>query len=174
MKKSILLTLTSLFFVFSACVSNKNLNKLVFNEATNQKILLGKINRKGLEKAPFKDWFDAEYNSYKPDEKTINEIKTHIAKNAKIVIVMATWCPDSRREVPRFYKILDEIGFNEDSLTVYAVDRDKRVPNGDVDIYQIDRVSTIIYYHYNYEAGRIIESPQVSLEKDLLLFTKRK
>lgn len=164
----------SVMFVFSACVSHKKFNKVVFNKPTNQNILLGKIDRKGLQKAPFKDWFDAEYDAYKPDEKTINEIKNHIAKNAKIVVVMGTWCSDSRREVPRFYKILDQIGFNEDSLTVYAVDRDKRDPKGDVDVYQIERVPTIIYSHYNYEAGRIIESPQVSLEKDLLLFTKRK
>ncbi len=173
MRKIFLLFVAGIF-LFSSCATKGKVNKVVFNKATNQEILLGKINRRGLEKKPFKEWFDKGYKLYKPDEKTITELKKHIAKNAKIVIIMGTWCSDSRREVPRFYKILDEIGFNKDSLTIYAVDRQMRTPKGEEVKYQIEKIPTIIYYHYNYEAGRIVESPKVSLEKDLLLFTKRK
>jgi len=119
--------LLSLAVVLSIVFSSCSINKVVYNKATEQKILLGEINRKGLEKGQFGEWFKDEYNSYIPNEKVINELKKYMPKNAKIIIVLATWCPDSRREVPRFYKILDQIGFNEDNLTVYAVDRNKEV-----------------------------------------------
>ncbi len=174
MKKIVIVLL---FFVSMnfACTSQKNINKVVYSKKVGEKILVGKINRQGLEKAPFRTWFEAGYNSYKPDSSVINEIKKHIAKNAKIVIIMGTWCPDSRREVPRFYKILDEIGFNKDNLTVYAVDRNFKAGNIDLTKYDVKRIPTIIFYHYGYPAGRIVERPYSgSLEKDLLEFTKRK
>ena len=173
-KNKIMKKIVSLFVVLSIVFSSCSINKVVYNKDTEQKILLGAINRKGLEKGQFGEWFKEEYNSYIPQEKVIKELKKYMPQNAKITIVMATWCPDSRREVPRFYKILDDIGFNEDNLTVYAVDRNKEVPDGLTNKYEIDRVPTIIYWHYDYEAGRIIETPKVSLEKDLLEFTQRK
>ncbi len=171
--KQILLLLATVL-IFASCNSQKELNNVVYNQDVNQKILYGKINRKGLKKAPFKKWFNEEYNNYTPDAKTIEALKKSIPENAKIVIVMATWCPDSRREVPRFYKILDEIGFDENRVTVYGVNRQLMDDKGDVAQLQITRVPTFIYYHYGYEAGRIVETPKVSLEKDLLQFTKRK
>jgi thiol-disulfide isomerase/thioredoxin len=166
--------LSAIVFLFVACNSQKDLNKVVFNQDVNQKILYGKIDRKGLKKAPFKKWFNEEYSSYTPDAQTIEELKKYIPSNAKIVIVMATWCPDSRREVPRFFKILDEIGFDQSKVTMYGVNRQLMDDKGDVAQFQIQRVPTFIYYHYGYEAGRIIETPNVSLEKDLLQFTQRK
>ena len=95
---------------------------VVFNDATQQKILLGKINRKGFSKKEFSSWFKSEYDSYVPNAKVVNELKGIMPDNAKFIVVLGTWCSDSQREVPRFYKVMDEIGFSEDAITVYAVD----------------------------------------------------
>ncbi|MEA3450392.1 MAG: thioredoxin family protein [Bacteroidota bacterium] len=168
--KKIILLLAVFTIVFSSC----SINKVVYNKDTEQKILLGEINRKGLQKKQFQEWYYNEYDNYFPDEKVVTELKKYMPENAKIVIVLATWCPDSRREVPRFYRILDEIGFNEDNLTVYAVDRNLEEPKGFVEKYEIERVPTMIYWHYDYEAGRIIETPRITLEKHLLKFTQKK
>ena len=35
---------------------------------------------------------------------------------------MGTWCGDSKREVPRFYKILDEMGVKEQDIQLYNLD----------------------------------------------------
>jgi len=60
----------------------------------------------------FKQWFNEEYESYVIDEETLSLISA-IEDEIKIECFMGTWCEDSRREVPRFYKILDQIKFNK-------------------------------------------------------------
>lgn len=172
-KLSLLLIVLTISFM--SCKTQKDVNQVVYNEVVNQKILYGNINRNGLIKKPFKDWFKTEYDAYTPDQASIDYLKKSIPDNAKFVVVLATWCPDSRREVPRFFKILDAINFDQSRVSIIAVDKDFYAgDNVDVAQYQIDKVPTIIYYHYGYEAGRIVESPQISLEKDLVDFTKRK
>lgn len=172
-KLSLLLIVLTISFM--SCKTQKDVNQVVYNEVVNQKILYGIINRNGLIKKPFKDWFKTEYDAYTPDQASIDYLKKSIPDNAKFVVVLATWCPDSRREVPRFFKILDAINFDQSRVSFIAVDKDFYAgDNVDVAQYQIDKVPTIIYYHYGYEAGRIVESPQISLEKDLVDFTKRK
>lgn len=174
--KKITFTILLISIVLGSCKTQKDFNQVIKDNNLNQKILFGKIDRNGLMKKPFKDWFTKEYDAYTPDATSINHLKSFMADNAKIVIVLATWCPDSQREVPRFYKILDAMDFDETKVEVIAVDKDFYAGD-DVDVaqYQIDKVPTIIYYHYGYEAGRIEETPSFgSLEKDLVDFTKRK
>ncbi|MBN2891584.1 MAG: hypothetical protein JXL97_06945 [Bacteroidales bacterium] len=101
-------------------------------------------------------------------------MKNRISANAKFVVVLASWCSDSRREVSFFFKIFDAIDFDQSRVSVIAVGKDFYAGDNDVAQYQIDKVPTIICFHYGYEAGRIIESPKISLEKDLVDFTKRK
>jgi thiol-disulfide isomerase/thioredoxin len=159
---------------FFSCKTNSELNKVIYDKEVKQKILIGKIDRNGLKSKKFKTWFEEEYNSYQPDVASIKHLKNFIPDNAKITIVLATWCSDSRREVPRFYKILDQIGFDENKVTIYAVDKIFQSLNFDIKDLKIEKVPTFIYYHYGYEAGRIVETPKESLEKDLVDFTKRK
>ena len=81
---------------------------------------------------------------------------------------MGTWCPDSRREVPRFMKILDAWNFSPGMLTFIGVDNGKLSPIGEYDQLEIQRVPTFIIYKNNIEAGRIIENPVTSLEQDMV------
>lgn len=174
MKKILIATLV-LIAIIAGCSTQKDVNQTIKDPGFSEKLLYGKINRKGLMKKPFKQWFTEEYENYTPDKASIDILKSRMPDNAKIVIVLATWCPDSRREVPRFFKILDQIGFDENKVSIIAVDKDLYAgDNIDVAQYQIDKVPTIIYYHYGYEAGRIIETPKISLEKDLVDFIQRK
>jgi thiol-disulfide isomerase/thioredoxin len=79
---------------------------------------------------------------------------------------MGTWCSDSRREVPRFLRILDELNFNNELLTINYVDRKKESPEGDISSLDIKYVPTFIFYKGGKEIGRIIETPQITLESD--------
>ena len=85
-----------------------------------------------------------------------------------MTIVMGTWCSDSRREVPRFYKILDLIEFPSNSIDLISVNREKTVPDGDISELEILFVPTFIFYREETEIGRIIEIPEKTLEKDFL------
>ncbi|NOY38512.1 MAG: thioredoxin family protein [Chlorobi bacterium] len=141
-------------------------NNRVFSDQAGQVILLGYGDRSGMESTPFDEWFSMEYDGYQPDRKIIDELQG-MAHDVEITIVMGTWCSDSRREVPRFFKILDEIGVTEDQVTIYYVDRDKTCPDIDTQKIRIERVPTFIFNKNDTELGRIIESPVNNLEKDI-------
>ncbi len=133
-------------------------------------MLLGRIDRKGLTSGAFAQWFDAEYTSYSVRAQELANVKAKLA-GVDILVFMGTWCPDSQREVPRFYKILDYLQADERRLTVIAVDdhpdRRKTSPGGEEKGRNIEYVPTFIFLRNGAEIGRIIESPQVSLETDM-------
>jgi thiol-disulfide isomerase/thioredoxin len=81
---------------------------------------------------------------------------------------MGTWCSDSRREVPRMLKVLDIIGFPKENLSIINVDRNKKGIADEADDLNIELVPTFILYEDEKEIGRIIETPEETLEKDLV------
>jgi thiol-disulfide isomerase/thioredoxin len=81
---------------------------------------------------------------------------------------MGTWCPDSRREVPRFMRVLTVIGFPADKAELIGVDNSKIAPVENYASLDIKRVPTFIVYKNNIEVGRIIENPATSLEQDMV------
>ena len=81
---------------------------------------------------------------------------------------MGTWCGDSKREIPRFYKVLKAAKFNVSNLEMIAVNRGKKTPDNLQKGLNIFRVPTFIFYKNGKEIGRYVEYPRVSLEKDIL------
>ena len=71
-------------------------------------------------------------------------------------------------EIPRFYRLLDELKFPDEQVTLINVDRKKNGLEVNVDDLSIELVPTFIIYSGSKEVGRIIESPNETLEKDLL------
>ncbi|HLN20377.1 MAG TPA: thioredoxin family protein [Bacteroidales bacterium] len=131
-------------------------------------MLLGYFNPAMLRQPPHTAWFVEGYDDYFPETDVVNRLLDIPMDDVTIKIVMGTWCPDSRREVPRFVKILDMIRFPAEKITFVGVDMDKRSPVGKFEELKIERVPTIIFYKKNIEAGRIIEVPQSSLEQDMV------
>ena len=86
---------------------------------------------------------------------------------------MGTWCSDSRREVPRFYKILDEIEYPSENVSLINVNRDIEGLGDEVTGLEIHFVPTFIFYRNDEEIGRIVEIPYESLEKDMLELVKK-
>ena len=84
-----------------------------------------------------------------------------------IKIVMGTWCPDSRREVPRFMKIVDLWDFRLKRLISLELIIQSYAPVGGYDTLNIERVPTFIFLRNKVETGRIIENPVTSLEQDM-------
>jgi len=90
------------------------------------------------------------------------------SKKIDILVVFGTWCSDSRREIPRFYKIIDNIGVNESDIKLVAVDRKKTAKGDLLGTIVIEKVPTFFFYENGKEIGRIIEVPTLTLEEDIL------
>jgi thiol-disulfide isomerase/thioredoxin len=143
---------------------------IITDEKSGKPMLIGLCSRENLTKdTSFSWWFEAEYDYYTPEDSVIKLIDLD---SIKIVCVMGTWCSDSRREVPRFYKILDELNFDYKNLELYCVDRKKKAEGFDIDQFVIERVPTFIFYKNDSEIGRIIETPTETLERDILNILK--
>jgi thiol-disulfide isomerase/thioredoxin len=113
-------------------------------------------------------WFVPEYDHYKVNIKALNGCREKVSDNIRVIIVMGTWCPDSRREVPRFYKVLDNLLIPEVQTKLLFVDHSKDDGIGEAAKLNIQKVPTFIVTNKRgKEIGRIIEEPTRSLEKDL-------
>lgn len=135
-----------------------------FRDATTW--LLGEINPAQFLNPPHSSWYDEGFAGYVPDEKIMEELRKTDISDYTITIVMGTWCPDSRREVPRFMKIINLWGFPVEKTKFIGVDINKVAPLADFSALGIERVPTFIFYKNNSEKGRIIEVPVTSLEQD--------
>ena len=85
-----------------------------------------------------------------------------------ITIVFRSTCSDSREQLPRLFKILNELNYDVNSITLIGVDREKQGLSSETEGLSIELVPTIIIYIDGSEIGRIVETPAESLEKDLL------
>ena len=81
---------------------------------------------------------------------------------------MGTWCEDSQNQVPRFYKILQQLDFNLKKVQLITVDRSKKTPENLEAGLNITNVPTFIFYKNSTEIQRIVESPVETLENDML------
>jgi thiol-disulfide isomerase/thioredoxin len=155
-----------------------NAQKVVVNrevETTNDgKMLLGNQLRDQFLKAPYADWYVKEHDEYAVDQKAISELRKDKINSYNIIVFMGTWCEDSHRDFPRLMRILDELKYPENKLTIIALNRKKESPNGDEGLFNIQKVPTIIVQKYGKEIGRIVEMPKSGyIERDLAEILKK-
>jgi len=177
--KSISLYILFIIFIAAICschsklYSRTSLNK-ESTDANGKPMLLGRCTKERLEQDPFNVWFTKNYNDYTVDSTTADEMKLNL-QHKHFMIFMGTWCGDSRREVPRMFKILDYCGVKSSQIELIMLnDFDsvyKQSPNHEERGMNIHRVPDLIVFDNKKEIGRIIESPIVSLEKDLTKIT---
>ena len=167
MKNLILLTLS---FTLAICAAYAQ----PFNqEVTPEKgapVLLGKINKEVLTEKSYSEWFLPNYADYTPNMVDLANLKENLP-GYTITAFFGTWCGDSKKELPRFYKILDTLNFPLERLTVVGVARDrknyKQSPGGEEEGINIHRVPTFIFYKDGKEVNRIVEHPVRTLEDDI-------
>lgn len=157
----------ALVLVIMLGISYAQHNKMMLDEKSGKQMLIGICDRTAFADTNYSWWFSAEYDNYTPDSAMVVKIKG-LAPNYKIKIVMASWCGDSKREVPRFYKIMDAAGYDYKSFELVCVDRDKKCEEGEVDKLDIKFVPTFIFSKNDVELGRIIETPKGKLEENIL------
>ena len=180
MNKKLLLGILSFLFAFSAQAQTQDTlvttqlktdsikyNRVVLDTNIEKAILIGYCTEEGISSSPiFSNYYEHEYNNYVPKLDFLETLTEDLNK-VRIVVIFGSWCPDSQREVPRFMRILDEMNFPLDSLSIICVNRLKAVPDVNTKRYMIEFVPTIIFYRNNFEIGRIVESPKETLEDDM-------
>ena len=168
MKTNILILLFLLFFPFYT--NSQSLNNEISIEGETP-FLLGKIDKNGFKTDNYASWFTKNHDDYQPDGAITTALYSKL-KDYDITLFLGTWCGDSKREVPRFYKILEASNYPMEQLTSIALSRKKGMykqsPEGHEKGLNIHRVPTFIIYKDGKEINRIVEEPVETLEKDLL------
>lgn len=138
--------------------------------STKNNKLLGVITKADLLSGTYRDWFAPQFNAYKVDTTIATKLLEPI-KEFEIVVFLGTWCGDSRKEVPQFYKLLEHLNYPMQKLKVVAVDNEKenykKSPSGEEKGLNIHRVPTFIFYKNGKEVNRIVEHPKISFEADM-------
>jgi thiol-disulfide isomerase/thioredoxin len=159
MKK--LLILTFALSILNCKAQNQEVKPIVTD------MLVGKAIKSDLQKEPFAAWFNPTFENYKPKATAINDLKSKI-DGIQITIFMGTWCSDSQAQVPNFYKILKEIGFDDNKVKLITMTKEKTTPEKLEEGLNITNVPTFIFYKNGKELQRIVETPVVSIEEDML------
>lgn len=149
--------------LLSACSSGRH----VIAVRPQEHMEVGWTPRSIFQSPPYAAWFDTAYVAYRPGEEETARL-SRMRDSVDLVVIYGTWCSDSRREMPRFFKLMDEIKFPDDRITLIAVDRSQQIPEGVARQYGVTNVPTFIVRYRGVEIGRVIESPKSSLEKDFV------
>ena len=146
--------------------TSQQVNKTIIDPELGTEVMIGYCNKSGLEKGPIGTEFSAEFEDYKPKKKYIEKLTIPIDA-VEFTIVLGTWCSDRREQVPHFFKILNQTGYNPKRVKAIGVDKSKNAILVDISNLNIQRVPTFIVYKNGIEIGRIIETPEKNLEQDL-------
>ena len=134
--------------------------------SSGEMILQGPINMTNLKTSPITPWFNLEYDRININPKWIKEIQPFL-KGVKIKLFMGTWCEDSQRELPHFFKLLDALEFDQNNLKMYAMSEEKTTPLNFEKGLDIFNIPTIIFFKNGQEMNRFVEFPVNSLESDI-------
>lgn len=128
--------------------------------------LLGPVSREQLEAAE-PSWVAAAIEA-EPDPESARAL-AEVPPGAEVTVYLGTWCSDSKREVSRLWRALDEVGgMVPFSIDYIAVDRaDARPPELEREV-GLRYVPTFIVRRDGEEVGRMIEQSPGGIERDLL------
>lgn len=130
--------------------------------------LCGPIKINDLQAGLYREWFDENYAALTLAGTSKWKKKL---KGKEVDIYLGTWCGDSKKWVPQFIKLWDELGLDRDQLNIIALydgsEKYKQGPNKEELGKDIHRVPTFIFKNDGKEYARIVESPSNDMETDL-------
>jgi thiol-disulfide isomerase/thioredoxin len=132
--------------------------------------MLGPVTRESvLKNNP--DWH-AVVSAYNPKPGSIEALRT-VSEDVTVEVYFGTWCPDSKAHVSEFFKVLD-LADNPHLRAVYTAvprDRAQRVPY--YGMREVERLPAFLVFVDGREIGRIVETPEKSVEEDLVQILDR-
>jgi thiol-disulfide isomerase/thioredoxin len=155
------LVLLTAILTTAACLAGEPPKPAVQEEG----VLVGPVTREKVEAAP--EWVQAEVEA-KPDPNVAAALAS-VPAGAEVEVFLGTWCGDSRREVPRFWKAVDAAGGTVPFQVRYVgVDHAKKEPAAEIAREGVRYLPTFIVRRDGREVGRIVETSPNGIESDLL------
>jgi len=127
----------------------------------------GEFSRDQLENSNHNGWFVENYNAHPLNKALVSQIDS-LFDDIEVTIYMGTWCEDSQREVPGFFKIIDALEANDQVQPIVGLNEDKVSHDGSAEQASVTNVPTFIFSKDGEEINRIVEFPIISLEQDIL------
>jgi thiol-disulfide isomerase/thioredoxin len=127
--------------------------------------IVGPVTREAiLERKP--DWRLA-VAAYRPRPEVVDRLRA-LAREVRIEVYFGSWCPDCAAHIPAFFRVLElaDTPLLKVSYVGVPQAKDKRGPY--CTERQIVRVPTFVVLVDGREVGRIVETPEKSLEEDLM------
>ena len=140
---------------------------IIFTACTSPFESFGEFSRKQLQKSEHNSWFMDNYDAHPLNEILVSQIDS-LFSEIEVTIYMGTWCEDSQREVPGFFKIIDALDANDQISRLVGLNEDKISHDGSAEEIGITNVPTFIFSKKGEEINRIVEFPIISLEQDIL------
>lgn len=172
-----------------------------FQETCNERIITGEIELAELELIPeFWSAYLRHYAEYSLDQKKLEEIfnvlNINKYRHIHIIAVIGTWCGDTKEQFPVLQKILDSLQHSNIHIIYIGADRDKLAGETDISYLNIEFLPTFIFYDsscdyiddisrydvlgtfffnkYLREIGRIVETPEGTMEEHILKILNKK
>lgn len=161
--KSLRLLACLCILMLSACSLHRGQAPEVKKE---KPVLVGVVERAAVEEV-VPDWVEAEVSS--DIEPEAAGALLDVPPGAEVQVFFGTWCGDSRRELARLWRALDEVGGEVPfPIRFIAVDRAKAEPAAEIAGIDLRYVPTFVVRRGGQEVGRIIETSPHGIERDLL------
>lgn len=133
---------------------------------TNGPVMIGELTRQEIE-AALPDWVEEEIAA-RPDVDSAEALMGALP-GSEVTVLLGTWCSDSRRELARLWRAMDEVGaLDPDQVRYIGVGRDLEQPARWVAGQDLQLVPTFVVQRHGEEVGRIVESSPNGIEVDLL------
>lgn len=164
--------LTTLFAaVISVSVNAQTPYKTSIDSAGN-KMLVGRINEKVLANDSAFRWFYYGVNNYKPDPAWTKYVNFY-RDSFDVVVFAGTWCLDSKRLLPQFYRVMMASSYPLSRIKLYGVDHQLRALGDESNQFHVSKTPTFIFLHDGKEIGRITDKLQRGMDADIVSILQR-
>lgn len=142
------------FFFFFLFVSGFSQDRegegtLSYDPVKEQYVFVGPIGMEHFSYLPeFYDIFRENYKAYHPDMDLVAEFAPRL-RQSDVLVVMASWCSDTREMLPRFFRILEEAGYPLEDLEMIGVNHllDSEDEIDPVGTYGVEEVPLFIFFN---------------------------
>jgi thiol-disulfide isomerase/thioredoxin len=170
MIRKILLTSLLLASMVSLAAAQQNY-KTTHDDAGN-KVLIGPINEKILANDSAFMWFFTGVNRYHPDTAWTKYISFY-RDSFDVVAFIGTWCPDSKRLLPEFYRVMMASSYPLNRIRLYGLDHQLHGLGDAATEYDIDKTPTFVFVHDGQVIGKIQDKIYRSMEADIVSILQR-
>jgi thiol-disulfide isomerase/thioredoxin len=127
--------------------------------------LVGPTSREAiLEHSPA---WQASVAAYQPQPGALDKLRA-LGREVRIEVYFGSWCSDSEAHVPAYFKVLDllDTPLIQTAYIGLPEAKEKRAPYSQGK--EIEKLPTFVVIVDGREAGRIVETPERSVEEDLV------